>query len=388
MDKSKLRNKIKAMIQEVEKRVESEENERRNSFWDRKGIPVKDQKKIPIRMIPELQMWARLHEISLVDLYKVPELFIYTQLKIKLFAFDNFMDDQPIDREIRMWYGSPFEGALFGLPFIFLEAYEPEDNGVFLHEDCREVLKRIKQPDFYSSGIMPLVHRMYVECQKLIPDTYELVFPDFIQAPLQIGFHLLGMENFLVAFIQDPKGATSLLNRLINIRVEFRKQRAKFLDIDFGPGIYDNDAVGEPIISPKIYRDFVWPIESKMAALEGGIEYWHSCGNTTRMMEWIRKLPNCKSWHVSPWSDRKKAAETYDCTEVLQLCMHPVRDVMNTSDSYIEENIKDIITTLDGHRYFIDADGIQASMNMPEQIKKMQNWIRIAHNVIDKHSAA
>lgn len=385
MNKTKLREEIKAMIQEIETRVESAENERRKSFWEEKGLPNKEANRRPIRVVPELQMWACLHGISLVDLYKVPELFIYSQLKIKLFAFDNFKDDQPIDREIRMWYGSPFEGALFGLPFVFLEDYEPEDEGVFLHENCKEVLRRIKQPDFYSSGIMPLIHRMYDECQNLIPDIYDLVFPDFIQAPLQIGFHLLGMENFLVAFLRDPEGATSLLNRLMEIRVEFRKERAKFLGIDFGAGIYDNDAVGEPIISPKIYRELVWPIENKMAELEGGIEYWHSCGNTTGMMELIQKLPNCKLRHISPWSDCKKAAEVYGLNDALQVSMHPVRDVINATDSHIKKNLINIVTTFNEHQYFIDADGIQAYLSMPEQIKKIQNWIRIAHNVIEKH---
>ena len=58
---------------------------------------------------------------------------------------------------------------------------------------------------------------------------------------------------------------------------------------------------------------------------------------------------------------------------------------MKATDSYIEKNLINIVTTLNEHQYFIDADGIQAYTSMPEQIKKIQNWIRIAHYVIEKH---
>jgi hypothetical protein len=383
-DTLKLRDEIKNLIQKIEKRIESDENKRRRVFWEQKNIPAKNCSRMPVKVFPELQMWAALHKVSLVDLYQVPELYIYTQLRNKLFSFDNFKDDQPIDREIALWYGSPFEGTLFGLPCVFLEKYEPEDEGVILHEDCREVLRRIEQPDFRSAGIMPLVHRMYMECKELIPGNYDLVFTDFIQTPLQIGFHLTGMENFLVAFIKDPEGAASLLQRLMDIRVEFRKERARFLDIELGPGIFDNDAVGEPILSPDIYRTVVWPVEKELSVQEGGVEYWHSCGNTSRMMEWIRKLPNCASFHVSAWSDCEMAAQIYDRDQVLQISVHPIRDVLGATERVVEERITKIVNALGKHRAYVFADGFQSYMGMPEQIKKIQDWIRIATTVAER----
>ena len=94
-------------------------------------------------------------------------------------------------------------------------------------------------------------------------------------------------------------------------------KRARFLGIDFGPGIFDNDSVAEPIISPEIYRDIIQPIENELSEREGGIECWHNCGNTDRMMEWIRTLPYCKLWHISPWSDCKIAAEMYSREQAL-----------------------------------------------------------------------
>ena len=137
------------MIDKIERRIESTENERWKLFWDEMGLPIMDTKRIPIKVTPEIQMWGRLQGVSLIDYYTVPETYVYVQLKTKLYAFDNFNDDQPIDWNIYMWYGSPFEGTLFGLPCIFFEEFEPEDRGLFLNRDYREVLKRVKKPDFF-----------------------------------------------------------------------------------------------------------------------------------------------------------------------------------------------------------------------------------------------
>jgi hypothetical protein len=387
MNKIRQRDEIKIMIDEIEKRIDSDENRRRKSFWDEDGLPVMDVKKIPIKVTPEIQMWGRLHGVSLVDFYKIPETYVYLQLKSKLYAFDNFKDDQPIDRNICMWYGSPFEGTLFGLPCVFSKNFEPEDDGVFLDKHCREVLKGIKKPDFYASGLMPLVHRMYDECKQILSENFELEFPDYIQTPLQLAFHLTGIENFLMQVIDDLEGINLLLTRLMDIRVEFRKERARFLGIELSPGIFDNDAVAAPMISPEIYRDIVWPIEKELSVKEGGIVYWHSCGDTTKMMKWIRKLPDLRMCHVSAWCDCVKAAEVYGTEQALQVCVHPIREVLDATLSQMEERIKQIVGALGDHRFYINADCIQACLDMPVQIKKIQNWVETARRVIEKHVA-
>ena len=256
-----------------------------------------------------------------------------------------------------------------------------------MHKNCREVFKSIKQPDFSSSGLMPLAHRMYDECKQILPENYELEFPDYIQTPLQLAFHLTGIRNFLVQVIDDPEGINFLLNRLMDIRIEFRQQRARFLNIELGPGIYDNDAVAAPMISPEIYRDIVWPVEKELSEKEGGILYWHSCGDTTKMMEWIHKLPDLRMYHVSAWCDCVKAAEVYGTEQALQVCVHPIREVLDATGSQMEERIKQIVDALGDHRFYIDADCIQACMDMPVQIKKIKNWVQIARRVIENDVA-
>ena len=39
-----------------------------------------------------------------------------------------------------------------------------------------------------------------------------------------------------------------------------------------------DDDVSVPLISPAIYRDFVFPVEKRLADFHGGVAYWHDCG--------------------------------------------------------------------------------------------------------------
>lgn len=382
MNSMVLQDEIKKMIDLIEENIDTPANLRRQGLWDEKGLPLKDSPKIPVTVNPEISMWCRLFEVSLVDFYQVPEVYVYAQLKSKLFAFDNFNDDKPLDRSIWMWFGTPFEGSLFGLPFEFLEYMEPEDGGAVLYEDCLEASSEIQQPDFFTSGMMPLAHRMYEECSKLLPDDYDIDFPDYIQTPAATAAHLLGIEHFLMQCVTEPQGIKQLLSRLLGIRVQYRRDRAQFLDGKLEPGIYDNDIVGIPLVSPQFYQDVIWPIENEMAIQEGGINYWHSCGNTTAFHEFINKLPAIGLRHISAWTDRQRAAEAiHDNDAALQVCVHPLEEVIYADDSKIEESITEIIETLGNHRIKIEADCLQAHMDLPEQINRIQNWIAIAQKI-------
>ena len=243
---------IPKMLDMIEQRIDSDENLRRLSLWDENGNPLGKSTKIPVTVSPEIQMWAKVTGVNLVDYYRIPEAFVYATLKVKLFAFDTFADDQPLDRGIWMWWGTPFEGSLFGIDYEFLPDVEPEPMGRHPYATCREAAMRIRQPDFFRAGMMPLVHNVYEQCKQLLPDSYEISFPDYIQNPLSTAFHLLGGDALLTQILTDTESAEQLLTRLIDIRLQYRRERAEFTDTEFGPGIFDNDLVCVPMISPQL----------------------------------------------------------------------------------------------------------------------------------------
>ena len=205
MNRAALREEIPALLNAVEERMDSDENRRRLALWDDAGNPRPGAEKIPVTVSPEIQFWAHVHDISLVDFYRVPEVYVYGQLRTKVFAFDNFPDDRPIDRTIWMWLGTPFEGSFFGIPFDFLKDFEPDDRGATAYDTCREAAGSIDEVDFFHSGMMPLAHSLYEGCCELLPDNYDILFPDFIQTPLATAGHLVGLERFLLQAIDDQR---------------------------------------------------------------------------------------------------------------------------------------------------------------------------------------
>jgi hypothetical protein len=71
MNSMVLQDEIKKMIDLIEKNIDTPANLRRQGLWDEKGwdekgLPLKDSPKIPVTVNPELSMWCRLFEVSLV----------------------------------------------------------------------------------------------------------------------------------------------------------------------------------------------------------------------------------------------------------------------------------------------------------------------------------
>lgn len=381
MTRAELRARMPRLLDEIERRITSPENARRQALWDARGLPRVGNGKIPVTVSPEIQLWARVLDVSLVDYYQVPEVFIDTQLRSRLFAFDTFADDRPLDRAIWMWLGTPFEGTLFGLPCMFLETFEPDDGGAILYADSREALDALAPPDFYRSGLMPLAHRMYEECRALLPAQYDIAFPDFIQTPFAVAAHLLGIDGFLVQCLDDPDGSRQLLERVLECRVAYRQARAAFLGIGLQPGIFDNDVVCTPMISPELYAETIWPVEAALARREGGIDYWHSCGNTTAMLDDVARLPIEGFQHVSAWTDRLAAAGRIARGRAVQACVHPLREVLLATDDQIASSLEDIVHALGHHRLKIDADCLQLAMPLPELLPRICRWIDIAQRL-------
>ena len=388
MHQTSLGDQIRQLLELIEERVDSCENRRRQALWDADGLVRQDAEKIPITVSPEIQMWGRLLEVSLIDFYQAPAVYVYAQLKSKVFAFDHFHDDRPIDRGIAMWFGTPFDGSLFGIPFQFLADFEPDDKDATLYDSCRQAAEGIEQPDFFNAGMMPIAHRMYEQCRALLPGSYELSFPDYIQTPLSTAAHLVGIDRFLIEACTNQPDARELLKRLIEIRVRFRQERSEFLGIGFGPAVFDNDFVNTPMISPGIYRDLIWPIENELATQEGGTGYWHSCGNTVDMMESIITLPGLEELHVSAWCDRGKSGQILPKDLALQVCVHSLQEVLHATDEQIEVSLTQIIETLGQHRIRIDADCFQAVMDMPEQIRRIAHWADIAQRLTSRRGGS
>lgn len=364
-------------------------NQERKKLWGQasyvdqwRGLPPKDMSHgIPITIGLEYAMWAKVLGFDIKKYYTEGRTYLEAQLRAKVYKFTHFNDDTPIDKTINIWLGSPFELSLFGLMPVYLPGEEPWiPRTPVIHNE--EDLKRMEYPDFYTSGLMPQVHRMYEKIKELVEqEGFSVGFPTWMRGPFGVAVFLRGMENLLV----DMKVRSEFVHKLMRFIVDSRKQwfveRAKFLDTGIEKGILDNDDVNCPTLSPELYKELVLPYEKELREFHGGISYWHSCGDITPLLELIGAIPEIELLHVGPWTSLEAAVRVFKDTP-LEKCLHPVRDVQGATEEEIERNLKEIVRLGQNASITIRADSIQVLHSLKQDLESVKLWISIAQRLV------
>ncbi len=103
------------------------------------------------------------------------------------------------------------------------------------------------------------------------------------------GAFLLGLERFMIALMDDPKGVRAMLDRrhekVMRQAEELLDDGARFIWIGEG-------SASGSLIPPDFYREFVLPYEKSLTGTiraRGGLSILHICGNTTALLADIRE---------------------------------------------------------------------------------------------------
>lgn len=392
------KNKIKSkpyefenLFNRIRKIHESKKNLDNIKFWNPKmrdhwvAIAPKTRKEIPFAPFmvePEATLWGLMLGFSVKKYYTDPKTYLEAELKKTIYRFENFDDCTCVGKTIVIWLGVPFETTFFGLDAIYSDDENPWIGKSPVIKDEND-LNKLQAVNFYKSGLMPLAHRFYNEIKDMLPDDFDIIFPDWGRSPFSALWHIRGLENLLIDIYDRPDFVCKLLNRITVEREKWFKERANFLNNKVGPGIILNDEVGSPIISPKTYEEFILPSELELADFHGGISYWHSCGNTTDFIKLIRKIPGLKLFHVSPFTDLKTAVEEMGKNDIaLQICLNPVTDIHMATKIEMEKKLKEIVKICGDVAYTIRVDGIQKIKSVDYEIKKLKDWIEVAGKVL------
>ena len=124
--------------------------------------------------------------------------------------------------------------------------------------------------------------------------------------------------------------------------------------------------------------------EIKISEAFGGINYWHSCGNTTPFLKEINSIPNLTMVHVSPWTNVWEAVKTYDQTKVLEIAINPLDDVLTPEyPEKIDEKIIEIKEATREYNSVCRSDGFMViDGDINGTIKKLQYWIDRANEIL------
>ncbi len=164
------------------------------------------------------------------------------------------------------------------------------------------------------------------------------------------------------------------------------RQRAEYLgEEEYLTAALYSDEVNCPIISPQQYLEFVQPYEMAIAELHGGINYWHSCGDCTKLLEHLSALP-LELLHVGPWTDVQKAAELFGCRGVpLEICIHPTEDVFQATAEDIESKVRRIVRQAvkgGATAFSIEAGPLDRTQGAEQDVKAIKQWVHTTRTVL------
>gem|GEM_PF-343575 len=383
------KDSLRRLQDQVRRVVESPENQRRSACWEEsagdardhwRGVPRKNLETVPYYADCENSLWARIIGFDIKAYYTDPAVYLESQLRMTLYRFENFPDDAAAGKIVPIWLGVPFEPSLFGADVIFEPGNDPwiGKSPVLKNENDLSSLQPI---EFFQSGLMPVAHRLYTGMQELLDDDFQVAFPEWGRSPFAVAMHLRGMANISMDFIERPDFVTRLIDHVTQARIEWTKKRFQFLGIPVQKGNLYNDEVNNFLLSPKTYREFVLPSEQELSRFHGGIAYWHSCGDTTALLESINKIPNLVMFHRGPWTDLERVVEVFGGSQRIEICVDPSNDIQFATPTEMEKQVSAFSQILQGR-----ADAvlrIEGSLvDSPQKaVEKIQEYIAAASRV-------
>ena len=383
---------IKRLDERIDELIHSQRNKEITNYWEPqlytakdhwRGIPKKstDLNMIPFTVEPEIPLWANIIGFDIIDYYKQPLAYLENTLKMMIYRFEVFQDFTCIEKTIPIWLGPPFESTLLGSEAVYVSGESPWLDREPVIKDYDD-LSNIQMPDFYKTGLMPLAHKMYHEISEMVDGKYTVVFPEWGRGPFGVAFHIRGFNNLLMDMIVNPKFVHQLMALINEARKEWVSDRAQFLGRQVEKGNLYNDEVNCPTLSPNQYEEFVLPYEIELCNFHGGIVYWHSCGDITKLLESIRQIPQIDMLHIGPWTSLLDSERVFGKDTALENCLMPTEDVQMASPKEMEIKLQEIKNIFEGSHYTVRADGLQLINDVNHDVEVINQWIKIARKVL------
>ncbi|MGE5582360.1 MAG: uroporphyrinogen decarboxylase family protein [Bacillota bacterium] len=386
----KLKTEIVDLLKQYLDIVNSERNQQNKKYWavarewNRdmwRGTPKPNKEAVPFLVALDNSLWANVLQVDLRDYYNDPETYLQTQLRAKIYHFNNFKDNTYFTDELFIWFGVITELSYLETPITFFPHKEAWiDRNIF-----RDGIGSLKEPDFFKSGLMPRIHQFYEVFNEYSRGQLKVMFPDWVRGPFCIACHLRGMDNFLMDMLTDPDGAYRLLRSIVDCNKKWNRDRAAYLGESENKGCkLFNDEISCPTLSPALYRDFILPYEKELAECYGGVRYWHSCGDTTNLLEAIAELPNLQMFHCGPWTSYEKAARVFGPkgNVALDVDLNPTLDIIEADKEIMVQKLSDIKEKCRNVPLTIRADGFMPNGSPEYILTKIKKWVDAGNLVL------
>lgn len=386
-------NRFPYLIERVREITESQVTPHWGDLWDHSTdskqtsmfsvpTPVAGSGLAPYVFFPDANFYARLFGYDLEQVFTDAKTLICFDLEQRIWNYENLNHDLKVGKTIVINQLGWFAPSLFGVKTIYAHDAIPWIGAPVICEQAD--LKKIDPPDFYQSGLMPLVHKMYAEAQSLLPDDFDVIFTSWISGPFSLIYHLRGPVNLAIDILENPGFVHTMMEFSTNCMKQWWRDRASFVGQKvLDPIVLGNDEVGVPFISPAHYEEFILPYEFELAQYFGGVDYWHSCSDITLLFPLLAKIPNLRMVDVGPWTALEPAVRTFGSREGSSIMkrLHPVSEVLYANEEDIRDRLLNIKAKCYDVPYLLFFDGLNVLDSLEQCLKKIHLLDNICHEV-------
>ncbi|MBC8389894.1 MAG: hypothetical protein H8E13_17855 [Actinobacteria bacterium] len=385
---------IGILINEFINYVESDKNQENKKFWSTDDQVAKDLfsrlaprnlediERIPVAIGPLNSLFANIFSYSLKELYNNPKVWLKNYLKNYLYRMKNFPEDMYFDEELPLFLGPHLPWTLYGVKSLYFEDREPELDKKEPLLKNKKNLDKMEMPDFFESGIMPLIHKIYKDVNEMLNGKLKLIFPGYNRGPFGIVLILRGLQSILLDMRTDPDFVHKLMRYITDSRKKWEQDRISFLKEDKKMIDLWNDEVAIPTLSPKYFQEFILPYEKELDDFFGN-GYWHSCGDTTLIAKDIASINNLIMYHISSWTDLEKAMKD-SANKKIEFGLNPEKYIQSASKEAIKEKMVGVVNTCKKIRpkaFCILLNGLDVIGNWDDNLEKISYWYEIVKEI-------
>ncbi|ORC35370.1 hypothetical protein B4O97_09350 [Marispirochaeta aestuarii] len=381
-------NRIRGLMDKYLEIVHSDRNKQNLKMWKEVGswnrdkprgfVPLKPNGHLPYVIELDISLWRKLtNDTNLVEYYSDPYTHMEFQLQRSLNHHQLYKDNFVFTDELYIWFGVITELSLFGSEVVWQEHKEGWIKEPIL--SSLEQVEKLTPPDFYKSGLMPKIHEFYQVMNEVADGKLKVLFPELARGPFCMAVHLRGISDLFCDVLVNPEGVHKLMRFIVDSEIEWTKERTRFTGEEPTRLKLFNDEIDCPSIGPQIYNDLIFPYEEELAKISGGVRYWHSCGNISAFLPKINKLPNLEVCHVGPWTSYEEADAIFGSKTALEICLHPVNDIVMADTGQMRSKLEDIINKCPHENYSVRADALMPQGDdLESQLSKIKEWEEIA----------
>ncbi len=225
-------------------------------------------------------------------------------------------------------------------------------------------------------------------------------------SPSETVVDLMGIEPVLYGVIDNPAFVHKMMEFVTDGYVRYHRQREASGQIDAEeswkyrihyealPSDEDSHRLGQSWtyisaqslsgLSPGMFDEFLQPYHARLAEVLGHQRvYFHGCEDLTRKIPIIRRLPNLRRFHVSPWTNLGTAVDELGQDFVLEVHVHTAETLLVHTPDQMRENLERIMSIAGRSVIDINLSDIETVNGNPSLLT---TWAQIAQEVTARHS--